>query len=55
MSKLNGVIKLPLVLEHSHVKPDAKKAFIVLGTESSLSCREISQTEMDLRSEAEGS
>lgn len=34
---------------------DAKKAFIVLGTESSLSCRAISQTEMDLRSEAEGS
>lgn len=49
MSKLNGVIKLPLVLEHSHLKPDAKKASIVLETESPLSCRQISQTEMDLR------
>lgn len=55
MSKLNGVIKLPLVLEHSHVKPDAKKASIVPGTESPLSFRELSQTEMDLRSKAEGS
>jgi len=53
MWKRNGVIKLLLAQEHHRVIPDGKNASIVPGTESPLSCTEVSQMEVGPGGEVE--